>query len=308
MTGIILINFGGPKSLKGVTPFLKDIFKDILPSFLKPLAPLLAMIRSLKSKRMYNAIEGTSPVVSWTMRQAQALEEKLNTIPPPPLPSPSRGEGEGGGDIRFQTYIGMKYGHPSIDNAISEAKRDGCEKIYLLPLFIYESRYTMVPEGFELIKISHNHPLYIKCQAEIIKASLLERPHFIFSIHSIPKRSSISGLYVKQIEESVAAIMKSFAGFSYQIAYQSAPCRFGWTKPSTKTVLKQLTHQRTNAPTHCLIVPLGFACENLETIYEIDQLYIPYAKKLGLTVTRTPALNNHPLFIDMLTKLVLDSR
>lgn len=287
MTGIILINFGGPISLNEVTTFLKDIFKDVLPSFLKPFASLLAAIRSPRSKKMYSLIGGSSPVVDLTATQAAAIQKIIGN--------------------NYKVYIGMKYGSSSIDEAIDKAKNDGCKKIYLLPLFIYESRYTRVPEGLEVIKIPYNHPLYIKCQTDIIRASLLENTHLIFSIHSVPKRSSISNTYVKQIEESVSEIMKGFPGTSYQIAYQSAPFPIGWTKPSVKDAFKQLRHSGTYALRHCLIIPLGFACENLETIYEIDRLYIPYVKKLGLNVARTPALNNHPLFIDMLAKLVLDS-
>ena len=191
MTGIILVNFGGPRSQKEVVPFLMDIFKDLLPKFLKPAARLLAIIRSIKSKKMYLTIGGASPVVDLTIKQAAELQKIVGS--------------------NYKIYVGMKYGPPSIENAINNARRDGCKKIYLLPLFIYSSKYTDITKTLDVINISYNYPLYIKCQTEIIRSSATKDSHLIFSVHSIPTTSSEGRHYVKQVEESVSEIMKGFA-------------------------------------------------------------------------------------------------
>ncbi len=314
MTGIILINFGGPRTTEEIEPFLQDILKDVLPRPLKPFAKIFARLRLPRAKKMYDAIGGTSPVVDWTTKQAQALEHKLNTLAPSPLPSPSRGEGEGGGDTRYKAYIAMKYGKPSIEEAVTSAKKDGCEKISLLPLFPYQSKYT-IPchprEGGDLVHLNALDSRLRgndKAVIDIIKSSLAELRNipppqvtFLFTVHSIPSCSAKNEPYVRQINESVSKIMERFTGYNYQLAYQSAPFRFGWLGPDVKSAIRQIkTHE-------LLIVPLGFACENLETLYEIDQLYLPYAKDLGLNVKRTPALNDNPIFIDLLAEMVLGS-
>ena len=313
MKVVILINFGGPRNREEILPFLTDIFSDVLPWPLKFLAPLLARLRKPYAEKMYSSIGGASPVVGWTVKQAAELEGKL-----------------GGG---FRVYAGMKYGRPSIEDAKIDAKEDGCEKIILLPLFPYQSRYTSVSlrtkrsnpvnTGDCFVTYAprndmriHTHTLYVSAMVNIIKTALtnwkdVSPPHInlIFSVHAIPLSAIKAGdPYLRQINESVSRIMENFTGFNYHIAFQSASFKFGWTGPDVKTVINQLTHLRTYALTHCLIIPLGFACENIETLYEIDHIYIPYASGLGIqNIARAPALNDNPQFIDLLTSLVLNS-
>lgn len=294
--GVILVNFGGPRSSAEIGPFLTNIFKDVLPRLVKFLAPLFAYLRKNHAKKMYDSIGGVSPVEKWTKLQAQALEKKLNGS--------------------FRIYIGMKYGQPSINEAIAKAKKDGVKKIILLPLFPYQSRCTGVA-GFSLQQLTqikvcysinkpwHTHPLYIGAMVDIIKTALTRYDNIpppninlVFSVHAIPLSAVKAGdPYLKQVYESVSEIMKSFTGYNHYIAFQSAACPIRWTTPSTKEVLKRLKRLK-HLNTQTLLVPLGFACENIETVYEIDKVY---------NITRTQALNDHPLFIDLLAKLVLES-
>ncbi len=287
MIGVILTNFGGPRSLEEVRPFLEDIFKDVLPRPLKLFARTLAKFRESYSKKMYASIGGASPVVAWTKLQAAALESKLR--------SPGK-------DIKV--YTGMKYGHPSVAEAYAEAKDDGCERIIELPLFPYQSKYTTYNTQW------HTHPLYIGAVVHAIKTALgawkdVPPPDItlLFSVHAIPVSAIKAGdPYLKQVYESIDEIVRHFTGYNWQLAFQSAPRKHGWTRPFTKDIIRQLK------PKNLVIVPLGFACENIETLYEIDKLYIPYAKKMGISnIARTPALNDNPQFIDLLAKMVLDN-
>ncbi len=337
MTGIILINFGGPRSGEEIKPFLKDLFNDVLPRPLKPLASLLASLREPYAKKMYDAIGGASPVVGWTIKQAIMLETKLNTIAPPPHLSPSRGEGKGGGDTGYKIYISMKYGRPSISDAIAEVKEAGCEKIIAFPLFPYQSRYTNLStcQLGQLGQLANSvnlstwstHPLYINAMVDIIKTALEkwknEPPpniHLLFSVHAIPSSSAKKEPYIRQINESVSKIMGHFIGYNYHLAFQSQYGPIRWTGPNVKTVLKILSRAPSPlllASSHkgrrdfgkaILLIPIGFACENIETLYEIDELYIPYAKNLGFqNIARTPCFNDNPQFIDLLAELVIFS-
>lgn len=83
--GILLLNLGGPDSLKAVRPFLYNLFSDreiirLGPSFLqKPLAYLISSLRSKKTEDAYSLIGGKSPIFDITSAQAKALEEALNS-------------------------------------------------------------------------------------------------------------------------------------------------------------------------------------------------------------------------------------
>ena len=77
--GVLLLNLGGPETMKDVEGFLYNLFADPdiirLPSFLsilqKPLAYFIAKRRAPKSSEAYRTIGGGSPIVKYTRSQAQ---------------------------------------------------------------------------------------------------------------------------------------------------------------------------------------------------------------------------------------------
>ena len=80
---VILFNLGGPDKLESVEPFLFNLFNDPailnLPSFFRfPLAKLIANRRAPIAKKIYEELGGSSPILKLTMKQATALEFKLN--------------------------------------------------------------------------------------------------------------------------------------------------------------------------------------------------------------------------------------
>jgi len=82
--GIILLNLGGPDSLRAVKPFLYNLFSDrkiirLGPAiFQKPIAWLISSLRSRKTEKLYSLIGGRSPILDITQEQAVALETALN--------------------------------------------------------------------------------------------------------------------------------------------------------------------------------------------------------------------------------------
>ena len=83
--GIVLLNLGGPDSLSAVRPFLYNLFSDreiikLGPLFLqKPLARIISIVRSAKTRKMYDMIGGKSPINDITMAQGDALARSLNS-------------------------------------------------------------------------------------------------------------------------------------------------------------------------------------------------------------------------------------
>ncbi len=147
--GILLLNLGGPDSLKAVKPFLYNLFSDreiirLGPSFLqKPFAWLISSIRSKETKKFYSLIGGKSPILDITRSQAQALEETLNKDSPPPIPPPRGGRvREGVSEIRFKVYIGMRYWHPFIKDTVENIIKDGIKYLVVLSLYPHYSKAT----------------------------------------------------------------------------------------------------------------------------------------------------------------------
>jgi len=136
MTGVLLLNLGGPDSLDAVRPFLYNLFSDrdiikLGPAFLqKPLASFIATLRAKKTRRMYRLIGGKSPLVTITAAQAAALQDALNsnslTIQ----------------DRPYRVYVGMRYWHPFIEESVERMHREGISDIVALTLYPHYSIAT----------------------------------------------------------------------------------------------------------------------------------------------------------------------
>jgi len=86
------------------------------------------------------------------------------------------------------------------------------------------------------------------------------------------------------------------------LAYQSRTGPVKWIGPGTEEMLEHLAREGVK---NVLIVPLSFVSDHIETLYEVDQLFLETARKVGITgYWRTDALNLSPRFIDALGALV----
>ena len=122
--GVLLLNLGGPEKLEDVQPFLFNLFADPeiiripFPILQKPLAWFISSRRAKSSQENYKEIGGGSPLRRITEEQGAALRTALK---------------EKGEDA--EVYIGMRYWQPFTDEAITNIKRDGVEKLVVLPLY-----------------------------------------------------------------------------------------------------------------------------------------------------------------------------
>ncbi|NOY64999.1 MAG: ferrochelatase, partial [Nitrospirae bacterium] len=242
---VILLNLGGPDSLAAVRPFLYNLFSDreiirLGPSFMqKPLAFLISTIRTPKTRKAYSLIGGRSPILQITRMQAEKLHRALEP------------HGE------FKVYVGMKYWHPFIKDAIREAIEDGAEMIIGLSLYPQYSKATTgsTKRDFDyeiakhripvvrFIKSWYNHPLYIQAMKELILEKIrgldTKDFHLLFSAHSLPVSFIKEGdPYEKEIHGTVEAIVNALKDSIqeipvYSISYQSRTGPVKWLGPST---------------------------------------------------------------------------
>lgn len=320
--GVILLNLGGPDSLQAVRPFLYNLFSDrkiiqLGPPFLqKPLAWLISRLRSKKTEGYYSLIGGRSPILDITNAQAKALEETLN----------QKSE-VNNSQLFFRVYVGMRYWHPLIEDVIPEIYNDGIRKLIGLSLY---PQYSLATSGSSLSKFRevaskhsmevfcapswYGHPLYIEALVDVIKKGIesfnskLQTPnselniHVLFSAHSLPEKFIDEGdPYVRHIERTIEEIVKRVP-IKWHLSYQSKSGHVKWLGPSTDEKLKELAGGNIK---NILIVPISFVSDHIETLYEIDILYMQMAKDLGINLKRTESLNTHPLFIEALKDIVI---
>ena len=297
MKALLLLAFGGPRSLDEVEPFLTRLFRGRKPS-----SEQLERI-----KERYGLIGGRSPLLEITLKQAKALEDRLN----------SKG-------YRFTSYVGMRYGHPLIEETLKEILRDGIREVIALPMAPFRSSASTgayieevshirknIGEKMEISFVVgwHLHPLFLEAIQEKIEQGLTQftseerkRVHLIFSAHSLPKSVVENEPYVKDIEESVREVVRKLGPLSWHIAFQSRGMGpEEWLGPDVESVLTELSRQKVR---ETLIVPIGFVADHIEVLYDIDVFYRQKAESMGMVLKRTKSLNFSEKFIEALSKIV----
>lgn len=291
---VLLLAFGGPGDMDSVEPFLRNV----LPG--RPITPDLLQ----RVKNRYSLIGGRSPLTEITLRQAKLLEERL-------------------GD-RFKVYVGMRHWHPFIKDTVKKIKEDGFSDVIAIPMAAQTSKagtggyIDALNKALEEVsglnaKVAdpwHRNPLYISAVAETVRDGLKyfteekrEDVQVIFSAHSLPKRTVEGDPYEAQMKETIDGLLQTLGLLNWRLAYQSKGQAPGeWLGPEVETVMEDLARE---GKKDVLIVPIGFVCDHVETLYDIDILFKKKAVELGMNFKRAASLNDSTLFIDALADIVM---
>ena len=315
--GVVLLNLGGPDSLDAVEPFLYNLFVDpdiinFPGSFLvrKPLAKLISSKRHPKIQEQYKQIGGKSPLKDFTLGQARLLEEKLNEKFP------------------AKVYAAMRYWHPFTEEVLDEIEKEEIKKVILLPLYPQYSKATTesgVKEWkkllnqrgginglqWNLIEHYYDFPPYIDAFVERINQGLenfslekRDKIDILFSAHGTPMKLVREGdPYSGHICETVTAVMER-GGWKnpHHLCFQSKVGPQKWLTPSTPKTIEDLAKKGVK---DMLVVPIAFASDHLETLFEVGIEFRHLAKEAGVEQFEvTEGLNYSVKFIDALAQLV----
>ncbi len=291
-TAVILIALGGPRNLDEVSPFMAAFMGRPAPP------PVVAAVIE-----RYKLIGGRSPLPDLVKAQAGALEKEL---------------GSG-----FRVYEGFRYSIPTVAESFDLAVKDGARRVIALSMSPFATEvttgaYRSACEGLGsgetcplFIASWHDNPLFIKAWQEQVVRGLQRFPEdrrknavVIFTSHSIPVRYIADGdPYKRQVEETVQLVVKDLDIRSWRIAWQSKGSRATepWLGPEVEPTLDHIAQDGYH---DVLEVPIGFTCDHMETLYDIDIVHRAHAKKLGLAFERAESLNTAPLFIKALADIV----
>jgi protoporphyrin/coproporphyrin ferrochelatase len=314
MTGVILLNMGGPDSPDSIRPFLYNLFSDreiirLGPAFLqKPLASIISAFRSGHSKQIYEMIGGKSPMPAITQAQACALQNELR----------SGDEASSGGPYRVS--VGMTYWRPFIKTAVKNMTSYGVDELVALSLYPQYSRATTGSAmrkfreaageshvKYRCIESWHDHPGYLDALAEKIMEGMTafsHRPVVLFSAHSLPQKLIDEGdPYLEHTMGTISALEEKIS-MTWSLSFQSRSGPVKWLGPSTEDKLAELAAKGVK---NLLVVPISFVSDHVETLYEIDILYRDLASDLGINLRRTDSLNTSPTFIRALADIIISS-
>lgn len=314
--GVLLINLGTPEAPTpaAVRRYLKEFLGD--PRVVELPRPLWWLIlhgfilttRPRQSAKRYAQIwtpEG-SPLRLHTERQAKLLLGYLGArIRPAPA-----------------VAYAMRYGNPSVFQALEQLKAQGCDRVLVLPLypqysasttgsafdavFAALSRMRNVP-ALRLIKHFHDHPRYIAALAARVRAHWERHGQgelLLMSFHGVPRYTLDKGDPYHCECQKTGRLLAEALGLTperYRVTFQSRFGRAEWLKPYTADTLVALGRARARRVD--VICP-GFVSDCLETLEEIaiegKGLFLGAG---GGEFYYIPALNDLPDWIHALAEL-----
>jgi ferrochelatase len=289
-SAVLLLAHGSPDSVDEVPEFLLRVTGG------RPLPqPVVDEV-----KHRYGLI-GRSPLTELTLKQADLLARELG------LP----------------VYVGMRNWKPFVADAVSAMTSDGIEHVVAICLAPQNSRTSVglyrsslsenqVSFTIDFVDSWHDHPLLIKAFAEKLWSGLdlarreagTQNIPVIFTAHSVPERTIAEGdPYESQAKETASAVAREAAlspeGWSF--AFQSQGMSGGaWLGPRVEDTiigLKQKGHR------DIFVQPIGFLCDHVEVLYDIDIGFKQFAEQKGMRLWRAESLNDSPLLASALADI-----
>ncbi len=319
--GLLLTNLGTPDAptSRAVRHYLREFLWDRrvvdLPRALwwPLLHGIILRTRPKKSAALYQKIwraEG-SPLLFTTVKQAAALQSAL----PPEV----------------RVAIGMRYGTPSIAEALRQFRDSGISRVLVFPLYPQYSRSTTESTRDAVIKALkhhseraappppksvfdlrfidsyHIHPLYLTALERSVRdywTANGRSEHLLLSFHGIPKSYAEAGdPYPAQCRETAAHLAERLALSPREmtLCFQSRFGRKEWLKPYTDHTL--IRYAQSGMKTADVLCP-GFSADCLETLEEIAianrERFIAAG---GERLRYIPALNDRPDHIAALLEI-----
>jgi len=252
-------------------------------------------------KHRYSLI-GHSPMNEITARQGELLARELG------LP----------------VYVGMRNWKPFIPDVVKAISADGIQRVVAICLAPQNSRtsvglYRIAVEGdsgtsfaLDFVESWHDHPLLAQAFAEKLRAGreaacreTNARIPIIFTAHSVPQRTITEGdPYETQARETAALVARK-AGLQegdWTFAFQSQGMSGGaWLGPTVEDTILRL---KTQGHAGVFVQPIGFLCDHVEVLYDIDIGFREFAGKNGMRLWRAESLNESPTLIAALAAIV----
>lgn len=298
---ILLVAMGGPDCLENVEPYLKEVRGG------RPTSPEL--VEEIRER--YRRTGGRSPVLDVTREVAGQLEDRLNRL----------------GGAPYRVSVGLRHWHPFIKDTFAALLRDRPEQVIVICMapqysslsigaYIQKVEEARASQGADCpvsyVKSWHRHPRLIAAIAENVEAGLRNFPierrgmvPILFTAHSLPERIlDTQDPYPDEVQGTVEAVCTLVHQPIVRLAYQSQG-RTGekWLGPPVEAVVEDLYVE---GHRDVLMAPIGFLCDHVEVLFDLDIELKHAAAARGMRVERIPMLNASAALVDTLVSVVQD--
>jgi protoporphyrin/coproporphyrin ferrochelatase len=290
-TAVLLLAHGSPDTLEDIPEFLRHVTGG------RPVLP-----ETIEEVRHRYGLIGHSPLTYWTMKQRDLLAR----------------------EVALSVYLGMRNWKPFTADTLREMRAERIDHalaICLAPqnsrtsVGLYRADLNRGNEGslsFDFVECWHNHPLLIQAFAEKLRAGWGQACReagatvpVIFTAHSVPQRTIAEGdPYEDQAKETAALVAAetSLSATDWRFAFQSQGMSGGpWLGPTVEDTIVTLKEQGHSA---VFIQPVGFLCDHVEVLYDIDIGFKRFAEQHAMRLWRAESLNDSRLLTAALADLV----
>ncbi|MGA3159816.1 MAG: ferrochelatase [Terracidiphilus sp.] len=287
---VLLLAHGTPETVEQIPEYLSNVTSG---------RPLPSEVVE-EIQRRY-ALIGHSPLTEITIEQGRRVAAELAAI-----------------GQSVPVYVAMRNWHPYIADVVRKMHNDQVEEAAVLCLAPQNSRTSvglyrraletaMAAEAaglrIDLTEGWAQHPLLINAFVERLRpawsklsAEVGADVPVLFTAHSVPARTIQASegqpadpyaVEARRTAELVAERIPEIPQWFF--AFQSQGVSGGpWLGPTVEETLQSVA--ASGAKT-VLLQPIGFLCDHVEILYDVDIFFRTFAKKLNLRLERTESLN-----------------
>src|SRR5262249_35500287 len=126
-----------------------------------------------------------------------------------------------------------------------------------------------------------------------------------YTAHAIPESMATGAPYTQQFAAAAAAAAQRLGHQNYRLAYQSQATGtpFPWLQPDINDAIAQLQAEGYH---DVIVAPIGFLCDHVAVLYDLDIQARDTALSCGLTYVRAATVGTHPAFPAMLSELLAE--
>jgi ferrochelatase len=156
-------------------------------------------------------------------------------------------------------------------------------------------------EGFIAANARHAQAAF-----DALPAGMAARARLVFTAHSIPESMSGVPRYTMQLRQSAQRVAERLGRTDWSLVYQSRSGRpeDPWLGPD---ICPYLEAEHARGLEAVVLCPIGFVCDHIEVLYDLDREAADVCRRIGLPMTRAEAVNDDPAFLDLIGDVVLDT-
>jgi ferrochelatase len=298
---LLVVSFGGPEGPADVDSFLDNVFRGLrVPPETKA-----------QIAKRYEHVGGVSPINAHTRDFIRALQLELDAHGP-----------------ALPIYWGNRNWHPLLADTVAQMAHAGVRRALAFVTSTFSSysgcrRYREdlfeaardVPDAprFDKLRAPYNHPGFIEAMSARVGEALATLPAskrrhalVLFTAHSLPVAMARGCAYETQLAASCQLVGDALEHQSWRLVYQSNNASYGrepWLGPDIRDALREVETEGIKA---VVVAPIGFACDHMEVIMDLDVDAAAVARELGLVMARAGTVGTHPAYVAMVRELIVE--